>query len=179
MSRIAAIRTVFQHPTRCNYPRRPSRLASRDTCRRVWPVAAKYADVTPVHLANPRCHPGSLGGFRMAERHGKHRRLQSHHCFSRRDHFDVVLGAPVPQCLLCCIIFEPVPILEAAEAIQQILEPGVSPTAMEDPSNGLVVIRHVAFSKAQREMGSELKIVLVWNRKVAIRCLEIRRSLVV
>ena len=48
-----------------------------------------------------------------------------------------------------------------------ILEPPVRPTAMEDVSNRLVVIRQVVFSKAQREMCSEIKIVLVRNSRVA------------
>lgn len=93
--------------------------------------------------------------------------------------FEPDLGTPLPQRLFDRVGLERIPVFENAFAFQQILEARVSPWPSEK-SFGLFAARRQSFcDKAQGETSSEIELVLMRDREVALRSFEILRKILV
>ena len=84
------------------------------------------------------------------------------------DNVDVVFGAPVPQCSLCGFDLECVPFVQKALRCQEFFEARVGAAMPKELLNSVVQPRKFLRRKTQREITSEVKVILVWDCDVAI-----------
>jgi hypothetical protein len=84
------------------------------------------------------------------------------------DYVDVVFGTPVLQSSLCGLRLEFVPFVQTAFRCQELLEAGVGAAMPEALLNSVVQPWQLFRSKTEREITSEIQIILVGYGNVAV-----------
>ena len=92
------------------------------------------------------------------------------------DDIDLIFFAPIPQRSLGVFGLERIPPLETPFGDKKFFETRVRAPVPKGRRDGRVPMRQLLFGKTKREVVPQVKLVLVWNCDISIRCFKIVRQ---